>query len=103
MVGSILTIAFLATGLFFFSVGTVGLLRLPDSFTRMHATTKCDTLGVGLTLGALCIHAGLSFETAKLLLVIVFVWITNPTATHVIARTTYHAAKAAKGRVEPDG
>ncbi|MFW5896848.1 MAG: monovalent cation/H(+) antiporter subunit G [Bacillota bacterium] len=91
MFANALTIVFVAAGIFFFVVGTVGLLRLPDSYTRMHATTKCDTLGIGLTLVGLGIHAGISFETVKLLLIILFVWITNPTATHVIARATYHS------------
>ncbi len=97
MILSVFIIFFLAAGIFFFSVGTVGLLRFPDVYTRMHATTKCDTLGIGLILFGLCLHAGLSFETAKLLLIVLFVWITNPTATHVIARATYHAEARREG------
>jgi len=44
----LISLTFMVGGLFFFFVGTVGLIRLPDVLTRMHATTKCDTLGAGL-------------------------------------------------------
>ncbi|MCR3921794.1 MAG: monovalent cation/H(+) antiporter subunit G, partial [Firmicutes bacterium] len=74
-----------------FIVGVTGLLRLPDVYCRMHATTKCDTLGAGLILFGLALHMGLSAATAKLLLLVVFIWITNPTAAHVIARAAYHS------------
>jgi multicomponent Na+:H+ antiporter subunit G len=75
---------------FFFSVGTIGLLRLPDTYTRMHATTKGDTLGAGLALLALALYnLDKPFIAAKLLIIIVFVWITNPTAAHVISRAQY--------------
>jgi multicomponent Na+:H+ antiporter subunit G len=79
----------LASG-FFFSVGTIGLLRMPDTFTRMHATTKSDTLGAGLALLALMIYRGLDVITLKLIFILVFVWITTPTAAHIMAKATYN-------------
>lgn len=81
---------FLVAGLFFFIVGVVGLLRLPDVFCRLHATTKCDTLGAGLILFALVLDHGLALESVKLLLIILFIWLANPTAAHVIARSSYN-------------
>ena len=75
---------------FFFSVGTVGLLRMPDTFTRMHATTKSDTLGAGLALLALMIYRGLDVITLKMIFILVFVWITTPTAAHIMAKATYN-------------
>lgn len=81
-------------GAFFFLVGTLGLIRMPDVFCRMHATTKCDTLGAGLILLALMIFRGFSVTSLKLLLVMVFVWITNPTAAHIIAKAEWKKEKA---------
>lgn len=86
----------LAGGLFFFLVGTLGLLRLPDVFTRMHATTKSDTLGAGLMLVAAMVYLGWDVAVIKLLLVLVFIWLTNPTAAHIIAKAVYHQSIDAK-------
>ncbi|WZL73357.1 monovalent cation/H(+) antiporter subunit G [Clostridiaceae bacterium 35-E11] len=80
---------FLLGGLFFFVVGTVGILRFPDLFTRAHSAAKCDTLGAVLCLMALMIYSGFTYVSFKLLLVIVFLWITNPTATHLITKAAY--------------
>ncbi|MFW5976666.1 MAG: monovalent cation/H(+) antiporter subunit G [Bacillota bacterium] len=80
---------FLISGLFFFSVGTIGLIRLPDIYTRMHASTKCDTLGVSLILIGIMINLGLTWLSLKLLLIIIFIWLTNPTAAHAIGRAAY--------------
>lgn len=81
----------LAGGSFFFLVGTVGLIRLPDAFSRMHATTKCDTLGAGLILMALILHQGLHMISLKLLVIMAFIMLTNPTAAHIIAKAAYYS------------
>ena len=86
---NIIIIILLAAGTFFFLVGVVGLLRLPDVYTRMHATTKCDTLGAGLILFALALYSGVSNAGVKLIFMIIFIWVTNPTAAHVIARAAF--------------
>ncbi len=80
---------FVLSGLFFFVVGTIGLLRMPDVYTRLHASTKCDTLGVSLILVGIIIGFGLSWLTVKLILIIIFIWLTTPTAAHAIARAAY--------------
>lgn len=93
----------LAAGIFFFLVGVVGLLRLPDVYSRMHATTKCDTLGAGLILFALVLYSGFSNASVKLLFMILFIWITNPTAAHVIARAAYrNKIRVCEGSYELD-
>ncbi|MFO8059105.1 MAG: monovalent cation/H(+) antiporter subunit G [Bacillota bacterium] len=104
MLKSAVVLFFLLAGAFFFAVGTLGLLRLPDTYTRMHATTKSDTLGIGLIFLALGIHVGFTYTTAKLLLIVVFIWLTNPTATHVVARAVYRSRKQTEGykRVSTD-
>ncbi|SET06817.1 multisubunit sodium/proton antiporter, MrpG subunit [Natronincola peptidivorans] len=89
-----LTIFLLISSGFFFLVGTVGLVRMPDAFTRMHATTKCDTLGAGLALLALVVNQGFHIISVKLLLIIGFIWMTNPTAAHIIAKAEYNKQNA---------
>jgi len=84
----LLSLLFLCGGLFFLFVGTVGLLRLPDVFNRLHATTKCDTLGAGLILLSLALQSSAAVGT-RLILLALFILITNPTAAHCIAKAAY--------------
>ena len=86
MVSNLLVAVFIAAGLFFFLVGTVGLLRFPDALTRAHGAAKADTLGAVLCLSGLMIYNGLDISNLKILMAIIFLWTTNPTATHMIAR-----------------
>jgi multicomponent Na+:H+ antiporter subunit G len=85
----IIVTAFLIAGTFFFITGTIGLLRFPDLYTRMHATGKCDTLGAGLVLMGLTLYEGFSFISIKILFIMIFILIANPTATHAIAKAAY--------------
>ena len=73
-------------GLFFVFVSSLGLIRFPDFYTRSHALGKSDTLGTILVLGGLAVYAGLTLSSFKLLLILVFVALGNPTATHSLAR-----------------
>ena len=63
----------------------LGVLRMPDFFTRMHAAGMTDTLGAEFILLGLMLQAGFSQMTLKLLLVAFFLFLTSPTATHAIA------------------
>lgn len=83
---NILTLLFIFTGIFFFFVGSLGLIRFPDALTRAHGAAKCDTLGAIFILIGLILQTGFAFSSLKLILVIIFLWITNPTATHAIAK-----------------
>lgn len=76
----------LASGLFFHAVAALGVLRLPDFYTRLHAVSKAETLGVVLTVSALVLAAGPTLLAAKLVLVAIFLFLANPTSTHAIAR-----------------
>ncbi|MCC5912193.1 MAG: monovalent cation/H(+) antiporter subunit G [Clostridiaceae bacterium] len=89
----ILVVLLVIGGCFFFLVGTVGLIRMPDALCRMHATTKSDTLGAGLILLALAIQTGFSLTAFKLLVVLCFIWITSPTAAHIIAKAEWNKDK----------
>jgi multicomponent Na+:H+ antiporter subunit G len=67
-------------------IGGVGLLRMPDFYTRLHAAGLMDTLGAGLIMFGLMLQAGFTLLTVKLILILVFLWFTSPTATHALAR-----------------
>ncbi|RLI92725.1 MAG: cation:proton antiporter [Candidatus Altiarchaeales archaeon] len=82
--------ALLFGGTFFFTTATLGLLRFPDLFTRLHATGKGDTLGVGLILTGLVIYLGLSPITLKIIIIMTFILLTSPVGTHCICRAVYN-------------
>lgn len=83
---NLLITVLLAAGFFFHGVAALGVLRLPDFYTRLHALSKAETLGVTLTVSALVVWAGPSLLAAKLVLVAAFLFLANPTSTHAIAR-----------------
>ncbi len=76
----------LLAGCFFLLVSSVGLIRLPDFFTRAHAVGKSETLGSLLVLLALALHSGSPLEGAKLFLIVFFIAVTNPTGIHTLSR-----------------
>lgn len=78
-------------GMFFVFAGTLGVLRLPDFYTRIHAAGMTDTLGAEMVLLGLIIQAGFSQMTLKLLMVSFFLLLTSPTATHAVANAAYRA------------
>jgi multicomponent Na+:H+ antiporter subunit G len=82
-------LAAIAVGLLFDLFGCIGLVRLPDVYTRLQAATKCVTLGTCMILVGVCIYAGLGPTGVKALVCMVFVLVTSPTAAHAIARGAY--------------
>jgi multicomponent Na+:H+ antiporter subunit G len=85
--GNIITIIFVVFGAFFMLVGSIGVIRLPDFFTRSHATSKSDTLGIMLVLGGLAFYEGLTITGIKLIMIILFVALANPVGSHALARS----------------
>ena len=83
---NIVCIILLSLGVLFLLLGAIGILRFPDCYTRMHAAGKCDTLGSLLIVSGLAFYHGVSLESAKILFIAVFIFLTSPTATHAIAR-----------------
>ncbi len=81
---------FIFGGLFFLFVGVLGLIRLPDLYTRMHAMGKCDTLGTGMMLIGIMIFIGDITNATKLLMIGAMVATINPVITHLIAKTAYN-------------
>lgn len=73
----------------FILVGGLGILRLPDFYTRLHAAGMIDTLGADLILVGLALQAGMSLVTVKLLLIAAFLFFTSPVATHALANAAF--------------
>jgi len=82
----ILSWACLAAGGIFCMIGALGLLRMPDFYTRMHAASVIETLGTGLLLLGMMLQAGLTLITVKLVFIGVLLFFVSPTATHALAR-----------------
>jgi multicomponent Na+:H+ antiporter subunit G len=77
---------FLLAGGAFCLIGGIGLLRMPDFYTRMHAASVIETLGAGLILLGLLLQAGWTLVAVKLLMVGLLVFFASPTASHALAR-----------------
>ncbi len=85
-VQQVVSFPFLFVGFFFFVAATVGLLRFPDFFCRLHATGKGDTMAVLLSLIGLSLYEGFSLTSLKIIFIAVFMFLAQPTATHAISR-----------------
>ncbi len=90
-----LAAVFLFGGVFFVLTAGVGIIRMPDVFTRMHAAGMSDTMGAGLILLGLGIHEGFTTVTFRLALILLFLWFTCPISSHALAKAALH------GGVEP--
>jgi multicomponent Na+:H+ antiporter subunit G len=86
VVVDILSWILLLAGGAFCIIGALGLVRMPDFFTRMHAASVTDTLGAGLMLLGLMLQAGLTLVTVKLIVLGLLIFFTSPTATHALAQ-----------------
>lgn len=84
-------IAYICMGLgsFFALSGAIGMLRLPDFFNRLHPAGVIDGMGIPLILLGVIILNGWSLMSGKIFLLILFLWITSPTATHILAKAAY--------------
>ncbi|OGT50073.1 MAG: Na+/H+ antiporter subunit G [Gammaproteobacteria bacterium RIFCSPHIGHO2_12_FULL_41_15] len=76
-------------GVLFAFIASIGIVRLPDLLMRMHAATKAGTLGVGLILLGVAVHFVRLTVTIEAILTILFIGITAPIASHLIARASY--------------
>jgi multicomponent Na+:H+ antiporter subunit G len=72
-------------------ISTLGLVRLPDFYTRLHAGGVTDTMGAVLIIIGMAIQSGLSMVTVKLIIIAVFLLFTGPTATHAAANAAWVA------------
>ena len=81
-----ISVLLLLAGAFFFLAGTLGLLRFPDVYTRLHALTKADNLGLGLTVTGLILQLESWLVAGKLLLIWVLILLAGASVAHLIAK-----------------
>jgi len=93
LIKDVIAIVFVLTGFFFFTTATLGLLRFPDFFARLHATGKGDTLAVLLSLTGLAVYHGFSLTSVKIVFIAVFMFLAQPTATHAISRAAFRCGE----------
>ena len=92
MIGVVSAILLLV-GSVFALIGSIGIVRMPDVFTRLHAAGITDTLGAAGVLLGLALKAGFSLLLVKLLLMLAFLLLLNPTACHALARAALHGLR----------
>lgn len=83
--------ALILAGSFFILIGAIGLIRMPDTFTRMHAASIIDTVGAGLLLTGMMLQAGLTLVTAKLVFILLLFLFTSPVVSHALAQAALAA------------
>lgn len=88
---ALLVTVLLFLGLLFLLVAAIGFMRFPDVYSRLHVTGVMDTLGAPLILLAAAIHLGASLDAAKLILGIMFLYVTSPLVGHLLAKATYES------------
>lgn len=92
MILTFIVVFLLLAALLFFAIGTIGILRFPDFYTRLHAAGKCDTLASTLALLGIALYALNGFEltnlltAVKIMAIAIFICIAGPTASHAITR-----------------
>lgn len=85
----VLVSVLLLVGAAFMVLAAIGVLRLPDLPTRMHATTKAGALGAMMTMGGVAFYFGESAVVARAVAIVIFILLTAPIAAHVIGRAGY--------------
>ncbi|WP_442909379.1 monovalent cation/H(+) antiporter subunit G [Halovenus sp. HT40] len=83
------SVLFVALGLFFTLISTVGVLRLPDVYSRAHTASQADTLGAGFALAGVALALGWTPTTILTVILLFFIFVTNPTAAHAITRAAH--------------
>ena len=93
-IGELISATLLSFGVMFFFAGTVGLLRLPDVYTRLHALTKADNVGLGLVVAGLALQAPSLAVAAKLIFIWLLVLVASASACQLVARTALNKGVA---------
>lgn len=87
-------------GGFFLLIGSLGMLRLQDFWARLHAASIIDSAGVGLILFGMMLQTGLTLVTVKIVLIVLFLLITGPTASHAVANAAFVSGSRPMDMVE---
>ena len=86
-VREIIAIVLMALGLLFLVISAAGMLRLPDFYTRLHASGNSETLGLMLSLLGLAVYEGGTLVAVKLIMIFLLVFIGNPIGTHILSKS----------------
>ncbi|MDB2389970.1 monovalent cation/H(+) antiporter subunit G [Alphaproteobacteria bacterium] len=97
MIIPILSALCLFIGIAALLIGSIGLVRLPDVYSRMHAVGMIDTAGVGFLILGMMLHAGLTLITVKLAFIAIFLFFTSPIAGHAVVQAAYKAGLTPNG------
>lgn len=89
----VLSVSLTAVGTVFFVAGTVGLLRFPDLYTRMHALTKADNVGLGLIVAGLALESESIAAFMQLLIIWFLVLLSSASSAHLLVRDAYRRGK----------
>ncbi len=100
---NILSWAFLVSGSVFVIIGAFGTLRFPEFWSRLHAASITDSAGVILLVIGMCLQAGATLITVKLLIIGAFLFITGPTSIHAIANAALVTGLRPPGAGDADG
>lgn len=90
MILEIISAILLILGAFFSLTGAIGLFRLPDFFTRVHAASVTDSVVTILIVAGLMLRTDFDLVTVKLLVIAIFLLLTGPTASHALAKSARH-------------
>lgn len=85
----ILTALFLVIGCFLILIASIGVIRFPDFFSRMHSAGKGDTMGQACIIIGLIIYSGFNLVSLKLIMIMIMIMIINSTASHYLAKAAY--------------
>ena len=91
MLVAILSWILIFTGIFLCFTSVLGLLRLPDLYTRIHAAGISDTYGVGLVIFGLILQTGFSLISFKLIFIVLLLWYTSPISSHSLLKAAYQS------------
>jgi len=93
----------LTTGSLFAVIAAIGIVRMPDFYMRISATTKASTLGASFILGATALHFGDAAVSGKIIAIIAFIVLTTPVAAHMIGRAAHQSGVPLwKGSIQDD-
>jgi multicomponent Na+:H+ antiporter subunit G len=98
---SVIAITLILAGLFFLVVAAIGMVRLPDVFSRSHALSLTDSLGAVLVLAGLAIYQGFSMNLLKILVVLALIFLLNPVISHATIRAALRSGLKPWVREQP--
>ena len=91
-----LTIVLIVIGLLFLVIGSIGILRLPDVFSRAHALALTDSVGAVFVLAGLAVYEGWTVNLLRIVVVLLLIYLMNPAIAHATLRAAYRAGLRAK-------